>query len=207
MNKFITSLGYIIAIILFLLGLGVMGFTIYGILAFIPMLKAASTDVKVTIISISGTAIITVLSVLLSKFHERKAEIRKDQFRDKVVIYQKFITKIIGGLILNKNKPTSKYAENKQQEELETTFREFVQDIMLWGSDESLHAASEWMVALKSQGSDEQKIYENIFLFEDFLLTIRKDLGHSNRKVQKGDLLRLFINDFDESLASHKPKQ
>lgn len=100
MNKFFTVLCYIIAIIILLLGLGVIGFVIYGILAFIPMLKAASTDVKVTIISISGTAIVTVLSVLLSKFYERKAEIRKDQFRDKVLIYQKFITKIIGGLIL-----------------------------------------------------------------------------------------------------------
>lgn len=206
MNKLFTVLCYIIAIIILLLGLGVIGFVIYGILAFIPMLKAASTDVKVTIISISGTAIVTVLSVLLSKFYERKAEIRKDQFRDKVLIYQKFITKIIGGLILNKAKPTSKEAEIKQQQELETMFREFVQDMMLWGSDESLHAASEWMAALKSQGSDKQKIYENIFLFEKFLLTIRTDLGHSNKKVQKGDLLRLFINDFEESVATYKPK-
>lgn len=177
--------------------------SIYAIYTFILLLKTASIDVKITIISLCGTAIITVISVLLSKSYEKKAEIRKDQFHDKVKVYQKFITKIIGDILLN-NKAIP---DKEKQQKLETAFREFVQDVMLWGSDESLHEASKWMTALRTQGSDEQKIYDNLFLFEDFLLAIRKDLGHSNQKVQKGDLLRLFIKDFNESFVQHNSEQ
>lgn len=177
--------------------------SIYAIYTFILLLKIASIDVKITIISLCGTAIITVISVLLSKSYEKKAEIRKDQFHDKVKVYQKFITKIIGDILLN-NKAIP---DKEKQQKLETAFREFVQDVMLWGSDESLHEASKWMTALRTQGSDEQKIYDNLFLFEDFLLAIRKDLGHSNQKVQKGDLLRLFIKDFNESFVQHNSEQ
>lgn len=200
MNKPPATLTTVIA---FILLFGVTAVVIYAIYSFILMLLTTSTNVKVTILSLSGTAVITVLSVLLSKYFEKKDEIRKDQFHDKVQVYQKFITKIIGDILLN-NKQTS---DNKKQEELEIVFREFVQDMLLWGSGESLHEASKWMTALRTQGSDEQKIYENLFLFEDFLLVIRKDLGHSNRKVQKGDLLRLFIKDFNESFIQHNSEQ
>ena len=197
---FMNKLYSIIAIVFILLFCVI---SIYAIYTFILLLKIASIDVKITIISLCGTAIITVISVLLSKSYEKKAEIRKDQFHDKVKVYQKFITKIIGDILLN-NKAIP---DKEKQQKLETAFREFVQDVMLWGSDESLHEASKWMTALRTQGSDEQKIYDNLFLFEDFLLAIRKDLGHSNQKVQKGDLLRLFIKDFNESFVQHNSEQ
>jgi hypothetical protein len=38
-----------------------------------------------------------------------------------------------------------------------------------------------------------------IFAFEDLLFEMRKDLGHSNSGLSKGDLLRMFINDYDEN--------
>ena len=189
----------IIATIILILLLCIIVVIIYAIYAFILMLKTASSDVKVTTLSLCGTAIITVISVLLSKFYERRAEIRKDQFHDKVKVYQKFTTKIIGEILLNNNQTP----DDKKQQKLDPVFREFVQDMVLWGSGESLHEASKWITSLRIQGLDEQKIYENLFLFENFLLAIRKDLGHSNQKIQKGDLLRLFIKDFDESFIKH----
>jgi len=36
--------------------------------------------------------------------------------------------------------------------------------------------------------------------FEDVLRAIRADLGHSNVKLRRGDLLRMFINDLPEKL-------
>ena len=39
---------------------------------------------------------------------------------------------------------------------------------------------------------------ESMFELEKVFLAIRKDFGHSNRKVGKGDVLGLFVNDINE---------
>ena len=41
-----------------------------------------------------------------------------------------------------------------------------------------------------------------MFAFEDLLFAIRKDLGHSNAGLGRGDLLRGFVNDIDKYLAT-----
>lgn len=33
---------------------------------------------------------------------------------------------------------------------------------------------------------------------EDFLVSLRKDLGHDVGKFKRGDILRIFINDYSE---------
>lgn len=45
---------------------------------------------------------------------------------------------------------------------------------------------------------------ESINLTENLLLAIRKDMGHKNKGLQQGDILSLFINDVDETLATLK---
>jgi hypothetical protein len=44
--------------------------------------------------------------------------------------------------------------------------------------------------------------HESLFMFEQVLLVIRRDLGHANKDLARGDLLALWINDIDEVLAS-----
>jgi hypothetical protein len=36
-----------------------------------------------------------------------------------------------------------------------------------------------------------------MFLIEDVMFAIRKDLGHGNKRLTQGDVLALFINDID----------
>jgi hypothetical protein len=40
--------------------------------------------------------------------------------------------------------------------------------------------------------------------FEKLLFAIRKDLGHSNKGLEDGDLLRPFLTDVDEALENRK---
>jgi hypothetical protein len=39
-----------------------------------------------------------------------------------------------------------------------------------------------------------------LFLYERFLLEVRRDLGHKNKDLKKGTLLGLFVNDLDRYL-------
>jgi len=41
---------------------------------------------------------------------------------------------------------------------------------------------------------------EIMLVFEAFMSAIRKDLGHKDDLLKKGDLLKIFINDIDKHL-------
>jgi len=47
----------------------------------------------------------------------------------------------------------------------------------------------------------------SIFILEEILFEIRRDLGQKRRGMKKGAILALFINDIDTILASSKPTQ
>ena len=43
-----------------------------------------------------------------------------------------------------------------------------------------------------------------MFQTEKIFYAIRHDLGHKNKNLERGDILRLFINDIDEVLEKIK---
>ncbi len=52
---------------------------------------------------------------------------------------------------------------------------------------------------LRLKMADDEGV-NNMFQLEELLIEIRKDLGHSNRGLNKGDVLRLMVNDIDDYL-------
>jgi hypothetical protein len=42
---------------------------------------------------------------------------------------------------------------------------------------------------------------EIMLVFEAFMGAVRKDLGHKDELLKKGDLLHIFVNDIDKYLA------
>ena len=41
---------------------------------------------------------------------------------------------------------------------------------------------------------------EILFLTEKLLFAIRRDLGHKNKNLKKGDILSIFVNDIEKYL-------
>ena len=74
----------------------------------------------------------------------------------------------------------------------------FVEKITVWGSDDVLKA----VIAFKSQASDvtAQDPAKSLFVLENMLFAIRRDLGHKNKNLKQGDLLSLFVTDIDQHL-------
>jgi len=71
----------------------------------------------------------------------------------------------------------------------------FTEEILVWGSDEVVKTWVEFRYANWEEGSDGRASHENLFRLEELFLALRKDLGLKNKKLDKGDLLRLFVND------------
>ena len=65
----------------------------------------------------------------------------------------------------------------------------FSKQITLWGSSRVIN---KW-IEFRENGSDPEKAKNNLFLMEEIMNDMRKDLGL--KKVKKGNLLGFFIND------------
>ena len=70
----------------------------------------------------------------------------------------------------------------------------FSKQITLWGSSRVIN---KW-VEFRENGSNPEKGKDNVFLMDEIMNDMRKDLGL--KKVKKGNLLRFFINDIKNEL-------
>ncbi len=97
--------------------------------------------------------------------------------------------------------------DEKQQlteDEIKEVIDQFVPKLIIWGSDEVIKAFYEYR-----QASISGKPGENLVFLEDFIVAMRKDLGHANKKIKRGMILGLFVNDIQKFLQEHdfdKPK-
>jgi hypothetical protein len=86
---------------------------------------------------------------------------------------------------------------SKPDEEREAFFKELSTNLILHGPTQVVMAWNAWQRAVDPAGP------ATFIAWEDVLRAIRQDLGHDNSALQRGDLLRLFVNedDDDESRA------
>ena len=172
--------------------LGIIVYGIYLLLSkFWSIFSSVDPKLGVGIIATSGTIIVTLISVLVSKHLERKAQILAHLREKKVPIYEKIINFIFSLTFaekLGKKSPTEK--------EIVKFFAEVTQELVIWGSDEMIDAFYKFRIENIDHANGLQTEPNGIlFTVENLLLAIRKDLGHQNKNIPKGKLLSLFIND------------
>lgn len=176
------------------------GFILIGFIIYVTYLLLSkfwsifsSVDPKlgVSIIAASGTIIVTLISVLVSKHLDRKAQILAHLRAKKVPIYEKIINFIFSFTFaekLGEKQPTEK--------EIIKFFAEVTQELVIWGSDEIIDAFYKFrMENIDNANGIQSEPTEILFTVENLLLAIRKDLGHKNQNIPRGKLLSLFIND------------
>lgn len=179
------------------------------LLKFPTLFLSASTDIKVSLIGLFGTAFVSILTIVISKHIEKETDFRRAQYQSKLATYQNFLDNVIAKTLLEnekmKNKAHPKTNET-EEDQLLKAMKDFIKDVMLWGSDEVVHSASLWLNHLRKQENSVQEILPLVCELEELIKIIRKDLGHSNRKICKGDILRLFIKDYDETIGDENTK-
>lgn len=148
-------------------------------------------DIAAIIVVTSATVLISVLSLIISKHWERIKEIQQEHRSKKIPIYEEFIKFWFKVLFGQKTKP-----QQVPEREIIEFLSDFTQKLILWGSDDVLRNYSNFRRRYVNITPDKPS-FDIMFEFEKLLYAIRKDTGHRNRNLKKGDVLALFINDID----------
>ncbi len=144
------------------------------------------------LISVFGALIVAFISyraALKSKQAEKQIEIEQELRKQKAPIYEDFSE------LLFKVLKSSKLGEQISEDELLEFIFKFNQKLLVWGGD---NVIKEWANFRINTQSDDK--YSVLFAVENILLAIRADMGHSNEKLKRGEILSVFINDMENIL-------
>ena len=153
----------------------------------------------------SGTLMGVVVTVVGGQAFQRAAAREDAQRPRKIEIYERFMKEWADVLQLGKPR------ENRQTQEPSPAVVEYLgqfsREVILWGSAGVVKAYSHFMQVSRGAEGNPQVGEEAVFAFEKTLLHIRSDLGHSNRGLAEGDVLRLFVTDIEQVLARRRTKR
>jgi hypothetical protein len=142
-----------------------------------------------------GVAVIGALGVVWQQSRSEQARLR-DANRDRMTpIYYELL-----GTIFQKIGAAEE--EDASDPETEAFFKDLkARQLMLGASSEMVIAFNAWQqttAELHEQGDD----VGAVMAWENLLRAIRKDLGHRDSNLPRGELLRLFITDYDEHFST-----
>lgn len=153
--------------------------------AFVEAVKA-----EPAVVGSIGVAVVGALGVVWQQRQSEGARLR-EAHRDRMTpIYYELL-----GTIFQK---IGAAEDGTTDSETEAFFRDLkARQLMLGASSEMVIAFNDWQqrtAELHEQGDDAGAV----MAWEDLLRAIRKDLGHRDADLAQGELLRLFITDYDE---------
>lgn len=161
---------------------------------FIKVLPSMDAAIVVALIT-SCVSIITVVGGAILKeylsYRYKKLEFLRGR-REKP--YRKLIE--INFKMLQKTKSGEEYSPVEMMDD----FYEFGQELTLWGSAKAIKLWDDWRLAPNKGKADGKEL---LLLMEKIIIQLRKDMGQGGR-LAEGDILKLYINDFDESIR--KPR-
>lgn len=182
-QRIIYGIGFAIGLVLFIGS----PFAVYWLLfLFVAFLKETNPALAAAIIAAAGTVLTGIIAPLIAKQYENKQNLKKEHRERKIPFYEKFIS-FLFQLLLHKQLKI----EELTPDEAVKNIVEFSQQVLIWGSDEVIAL---WP-KLKNQTG---QTADTASVLGEMLLAIRKDLGHSNKGLDRKSVLRIFINDIDQ---------
>jgi hypothetical protein len=181
-----------------LLALGLLGTLLYGTFKTLSWLynHILAVDPRISAALITGliAIIATSLTITIPKYLEKKMEI-EEHLREKKSETYRDLVELLFKLLMG-----SKTGNSLSEEELIKAMSKFTENLILWGSEDVIKAYKSFRDYFIQRTSGQELSLESIQIMEELLLSIRKDMGHNNKNLDKGDILSLFINDLDKVL-------
>ena len=148
-------------------------------------------EVTVSIIASVGTVLAAVAAVMYNQRRAQARSIREQHRAPKVALYKSFMDNaLVGVLRLMREKGGDAVAPEDLPDDLEEFFLSFHAELIVWGAPGVISAYDTFR--RRAGGKD------TLLLLDDVLQAIRKDLGHSNWALSRGDLISLFLKDPEE---------
>jgi hypothetical protein len=154
-------------------------------------------DPNILVAVIAGS--VTILGYFIARYFEKKKVIEQQIREQKLPAYEEFVDFLFD--IFKKTKDGRKF-NDKDIKELGEFYWEMNKKAILWLSDKTLKSYSTWKSMTSDYADKENRSeVENLnilFALETLLLDFRNDIGHDNKNIEKGDILKIFINNFDD---------
>ena len=185
----------IVSVLQVLLGLVIiagLGFFLYKLIVLL-IDKIDKINANIFVALIAGS--VTIIGFFITRYLERKKIIEQQIREQKLPTYEEFIDFIFA--LFKSEKLNKKMSEKELQE----FYWKFNKKAILWLSDRTLKSYTDWrklIVNFSSENGNNKNGAEMLIAFENLLLDFRKDIGHKNRDLKTGEILSMFINDWDK---------
>lgn len=155
----------------------------------VSLILSLEKELAAAIVAASGTILASVAAIIISQSRAKRREIEEAQRPNKIAAYKKFMEMLIE--VLKKGKQKKDFLKDGVfPPDLEELFLFLQSDMIVWASPRVINAYEKF----RSNASD-----VNILLYlDDILREIRKDLGHKNTGLKRGDLIKLYLRDPQE---------
>ncbi|MDP3983822.1 MAG: hypothetical protein Q8Q52_02295 [Acidimicrobiia bacterium] len=190
-----AALGLVLLAFLAWLGYIAVSFVLGG-------LASLSPEVLGPLLITSGTVLSVGITVVGGQFLQRRAAHEAAQRPKKIQLYEQFMERWFGYLEFGTPKALRKGIRPDDPKVI-GYLAQFAREVILWGSSKVVAKYSAFTKTARELPKDAP--LAALLDFERLLLAMREDLGHSNRGLKAGDVLRLFVTDIDSALASNTP--
>ena len=174
-----------------IVGLGIIILLLYGLyyvyLHVRVIFSGLPKEILAPIIAGSFTIIASFITVSLGRYLERKSVAEQEHRAKKAPLYQELVNFVL--------RTSANNGEDKMSEDEQLKFLlRFTETLLIWGSSDVIN---KWSIFRKQLIDPDPSVssIDSLFLLENVLLAIRKDMGHKHSNFKKGDILCLFVND------------
>ena len=144
------------------------------------------------IVTASATVLVATGSILVTRIFERRSNRERDQQAKRVPVYEEFVKGLLEMMGATKNSNVAQ--TDTLPFDTDAFFARFTERVIIWGSEKVVR---EWVSLRRAtfNAQSEEEKYANLYRLESLFLEIRSDRGLRNKGLERGDLLRLWIND------------
>jgi hypothetical protein len=158
-----------------------------GVWAFVEAVRA-----EPAVVGSVATAVVGLFGVLWQQRRSEDARLREAHRNRMTPVYDDLVKMFLGSLGSGGG--------------IDAEAEDFMKDLkgrqlLLGASTEMIQAFNDWQrSAVVAQEADDSMAA--IYAYEDLLRAIRRDLGHNDAELRRGELLRVFITDIDDHVAA-----
>lgn len=158
------------------------------------LFEGVDSTVSAAIVAAAATTMVSALGIALGRYFERRHQIEVELRERKIPMYTEFVEGLMK--IFNSEDEQEEPAVVEDPEfDMVGFLRAMTPQLMIWASND---VVSKWSVFRRGFQNDP---IAYMFMMEELLTAIRKDLGHAGN-LPKGHLLGLYINDIDEHVLA-----
>jgi len=160
----------------------------------ISSITSSMDSVVIVAIITGGISIVTVvISSIVSKFIEYKQITKRYLYEKREEPYKDFVS-----MVYKLQKSTKNAQEEYTQDQMVKDIAAFSESLTLWGSSRVI---KKW-IKFREFSQDKEKATQNLFLLEEIVFEIRRDMGQGKKGLKQGDLLSFFVNDIKKYLPN-----